>query len=115
MSARKEAYLGDGVYATYSGYDIKLDLRGQDDYTQIFLGPDEVRALVEFAVQCQLVTVNQVALKAAENPVTRYSGDGKGGEPVFCANCNHGASWHSWGDGPCNHDDCSCGQFEKET
>jgi hypothetical protein len=48
---KHEAYLGDGVYAeSYdAGYAIKLDLRGQDDFTQIYLEPEVFQALVRFA------------------------------------------------------------------
>lgn len=38
-------YLGDGVYASFDGYAIVLDLRGQDDTTRIVLEPDVLRAL----------------------------------------------------------------------
>ena len=44
-----ELYLGDGVYATADGGYIKLDLRGQDNHTQMFLGRVELQGLVQFA------------------------------------------------------------------
>ena len=31
----QEQYLGDGVYASFDGYQVKLDLRGQDNTTEI--------------------------------------------------------------------------------
>lgn len=43
-----EQYLGDGVYATYDGYGIWLDLRGQDDTTRIYLEPDVLFGLNRF-------------------------------------------------------------------
>lgn len=33
----EDRYLGDGVYASFDGYHIWLDLRGQDDQTKIAL------------------------------------------------------------------------------
>ena len=42
-------YLGDGVYASYDGYHVVLDLRGQDDFTRIALEPAVLRALIEYA------------------------------------------------------------------
>jgi len=43
-----ETYLGDGVYATYDGYHIVLDLRGQDSTTRIALEPSVLEALFMF-------------------------------------------------------------------
>ncbi|MCP4902636.1 MAG: hypothetical protein GY906_37200 [bacterium] len=43
-----ETYLGDGVYATFDGYNIWLDLRGQDDFTRIALEPAVLDALNQF-------------------------------------------------------------------
>lgn len=40
----EDAYLGDGVYASFDGYAICLDLRGQDK-SRIVLGPTELAAL----------------------------------------------------------------------
>ncbi len=42
-------YIGDGVYATYDGYYIHLDLRGQDSTTKIALEPSVLEDLVNFA------------------------------------------------------------------
>ncbi len=33
----EDTYLGDGVYASFDGYHIVLDLRGQDSTTRIAL------------------------------------------------------------------------------
>lgn len=41
----EDEYLGDGVYAPFDGYSIILDLRGQDDTTQISLEPIVLEAL----------------------------------------------------------------------
>jgi hypothetical protein len=49
MSVQKEAYLGDGVYASFDGWSIWLDLRAQDDTTRICLEPEVMKALLEFA------------------------------------------------------------------
>ena len=38
-------YLGDGVYASFDGYHIILDLRGQDSTTRIALEPSVLEAL----------------------------------------------------------------------
>lgn len=43
-----EDYLGDGVYAVFSGYNITLDLRGQDTFTKIALEPEVMAALKRF-------------------------------------------------------------------
>jgi hypothetical protein len=40
-----EEYLGDGVYASFDGYHIVLDLRGQDNTTRIALEPAVLGAL----------------------------------------------------------------------
>lgn len=41
-------YLGDGVYASFDGYHIVLDLRGQDSFTRIALEPPVFDALVAY-------------------------------------------------------------------
>ena len=48
MDAMEDAYLGDGVYASFDGYHIVLDLRGQDDSTRILLEPKVIEALLKF-------------------------------------------------------------------
>ena len=49
---KMETYLGDGVYATYDGFHILLDLRAQrmpdEPLTMIALDPDVFIALVRF-------------------------------------------------------------------
>ena len=44
----EDQYLGDGVYASFDGYNIVLDLRGQDDTTRIVLEPAVLSALDEY-------------------------------------------------------------------
>jgi len=43
-----QEYLGDGVYVSYDGFSIILDLRGQNDYTKITLEPEVMAALIGF-------------------------------------------------------------------
>jgi len=40
-----ERYLGDGVYASFDGYHVVLDLRGQDNTTRIAMEPSVLAAL----------------------------------------------------------------------
>lgn len=40
-----DTYLGDGVYASFDGYHIVLDLRRQDDTTRISVEPAVLKAL----------------------------------------------------------------------
>lgn len=41
-------YLGDGVYASFDGYYIGLDLRGQDSTTRIAMEPAVIAKLEGF-------------------------------------------------------------------
>lgn len=43
-----DQYIGDGVYASYDGYHVVLDLRGQDDTTRIALEPPVLNALFAY-------------------------------------------------------------------
>ncbi|MHA2047734.1 MAG: hypothetical protein ACW99G_23370 [Candidatus Thorarchaeota archaeon] len=43
-----DIYLGDGVYASFDGFGIVLDLRGQDNTTRIVLEPQVFEALIEY-------------------------------------------------------------------
>ncbi len=45
---KNETYLGDGVYATFNGYSIVLDLRMESDH-RIRLEPAVLARLNEFA------------------------------------------------------------------
>ena len=42
-------YLGDGVYASYDGQHIVLDLRGQDSFTRIVLELSVLQSLLTYA------------------------------------------------------------------
>lgn len=37
-----ERYLGDGVYAVVTEFDVTLDLRGQDNFTRIVMEPEVI-------------------------------------------------------------------------
>lgn len=43
-----DAYLGDGVYASFDGYSVWLDLRGLDSTTKIAMEPYVMVALDHF-------------------------------------------------------------------
>ena len=43
-----DKYLGDGVYASFDGYYIVLDLRGQDTTTKIVMEPKVVGAFKRY-------------------------------------------------------------------
>ena len=42
----EDQYLGDGVYASFDGFGIVLDLRAQDNTTRVVLEPATFKALV---------------------------------------------------------------------
>lgn len=44
----EDGYLGDGVYASFDGYHVVLDLRAQDSTTRIALEPQVIEALKMF-------------------------------------------------------------------
>lgn len=44
----EDRYLGDGVYASYDGYHIILDLRGQDTTTRIALEEQVIESLFKY-------------------------------------------------------------------
>ncbi len=48
-----DQYLGDGVYASFDGYYIILDLRGQDNTTRIALEPEVMHSLFEYQKSLQ--------------------------------------------------------------
>ena len=43
-----DRYLGDGVYASFDGYHLWLDLRAQDSTTRIALEPKVLDALLQY-------------------------------------------------------------------
>ena len=49
MSLIEGRYLGDGVYASFDGYHIILDLRAQDSTTRIALEPTVFKELMRYA------------------------------------------------------------------
>ncbi len=52
MSRPEDMYLGDGVYASFDGWHVVLDLRGQDSTTRIAMEPEVYDALVRYAHVC---------------------------------------------------------------
>lgn len=56
-----EEYLGDGVYATFDGYHIVLDLRGQDSTTRIAIEPSVLVNLVNFNKRIKNEVANNVS------------------------------------------------------
>lgn len=52
MNRPDDAYLGDGVYASFDGYHVQLDLRAQDSTTRIALEPTVLRQLISYAQKC---------------------------------------------------------------
>jgi len=48
MSKIEDRYLGDGVYASFDGWHLVLDLRGQDNTTRIALEPAVLEALNQY-------------------------------------------------------------------
>lgn len=51
----RDEYLGDGVYASYDGYHIILDLRGQCSTTRIALEPLVLKELNKFVREIERV------------------------------------------------------------
>lgn len=45
----EDRYLGDGVYASFDGFQIWLDLRGQGSPCRIALEPGAFRSLLQFS------------------------------------------------------------------
>jgi|HubBroStandDraft_4_1064222.scaffolds.fasta_scaffold00027_42 hypothetical protein len=49
--SKRETYLGDGLYASFDGYQFKLRAPRERSDEEVFLEPDVLRAFVEFAMQ----------------------------------------------------------------
>lgn len=49
MDTPEDRYLGDGVYASFDGFNIRLDLRAQDPLTKIVLEPRVFKELNRYA------------------------------------------------------------------
>ena len=47
----EDGYLGDGVYASFDGYHVCLDLRDQDSTTKIALEPYVLNALDKYRAE----------------------------------------------------------------
>ncbi len=43
-----DQYIGDGVYASFDGYGVILDLRAENDTTRVYLEPEVFARLVEY-------------------------------------------------------------------
>ena len=56
MTKPADSYLGDGVYASFDGYHIRLDLRAQDSTTRIALEPIVLRQLITYARDCGVLS-----------------------------------------------------------
>lgn len=69
-----DSYLGDGVYASFDGFNIWLDLRGQDDTTKIALEPQVLEALDGFRAAVRKTIKAELDLPPREDP-----GDDAGG------------------------------------
>lgn len=69
----EDIYLGDGVYASFDGYHVVLDLRAQDSTTRIALEPAVLDALTAYVAKIR---------HAAE-----ASSDGPHGDECRCAEC----------------------------
>lgn len=55
----EDDYMGDGVYASYDGYHVILDLRGQDHTTRIALEPAVLVALDRYRARIRLAQEDQ--------------------------------------------------------
>ncbi len=44
----EDRYIGDGVYASFDGFGVALDLRMQDTTTRIYLEPDVFKKLIQY-------------------------------------------------------------------
>ena len=71
-----DCYLGDGVYASFDGYQIILDLRGQDDTTRIALEPSVFTALVKYKERLDNIIADLIA-KPDPPPVVTGQGEYK--------------------------------------
>jgi len=65
MMAIEDDYLGDGVHASFDGYHIVLDLRGQDNTTRIALDPDVLNTLDRYRERVRAV-LEQMTKKQSE-------------------------------------------------
>ena len=61
-----DKYLGDGVYASFDGYHIILDLRGQDSTTRIALEPPVFAALLDYEKRLRIQLEEEAELVESE-------------------------------------------------
>ena len=53
MERLEDRYIGDGVYASFDGYHIILDLRAQNNTTRIALEPPVFDALMKYRADAE--------------------------------------------------------------
>lgn len=64
----EDGYLGDGVYVSYDGIQVWLDLRGQDSTTRIALNQNVLKALNTY--------VQKIGVAIAEHDYTVQANEG---------------------------------------
>ena len=64
-----ETYLGDGLYASYDGYQIKLRA---SHGPEVFLDDDVLRAFMEFVTREGRVVLRSETSKSPEPPISNY-------------------------------------------
>jgi hypothetical protein len=52
----KEAYLGDGLYASFDGWQIKLRAPRENGDHEVYLEPAVLKELMKFIEQLRVVT-----------------------------------------------------------
>ena len=62
----EDRYLGDGVYASFDGYQIILDLRAQDTCTRIALEAAVMTKLIRFSNDIETDLAVEAAVKLRE-------------------------------------------------
>lgn len=60
-----DSYLGDGVYASFDGFCIWLDLRGQNSKTKIALEPEVLASLDRY--RAEIKTYERMVRARREN------------------------------------------------
>lgn len=48
----QEKYLGDGLYATYDGYQVKLRAPREGSDHEVYLEPHVLASLIQYLKQC---------------------------------------------------------------
>ncbi len=75
MPQIEDRYLGDGVYASFDGHNIILDLRAQDSTTRIALEPEVMPELVRYETDVR----KRLFLQANNTPAEETDHDRTGG------------------------------------